>query len=400
MSWFALAGAALGAAGSIIGGSQAADAASEAAAVNAEYLNKALEFQKEQFDYAKSINQPFLDLGTAAAGQYANMLGFRRTTPTQAPTAAQGQAQATSPRANALSPAATGGAPTGQPMSDIERARIYANGGSIDASGQVGGIAPFVQRSASAGGPDRELYLDGLPTPFGHFTLAPQQGQGGQAPENALAPQQGAYEYDPALDRSRMPAFEPGAEFTNALTVSDADLRSDPSYGFRRDEALDAIGATQRARGMSLSGNALRDLGEYASGLASTEFGNIYNRKAADRSFRYGTALDSYNSTIARDADQWNRLAAATGIGQTAVSQAGQAGSNFANTSANLLAATGESNANSILAQGALKQQQFGGLSQIGGYAAGGGFNNLLGGFGGSNLFNGSGGATAPTGWF
>lgn len=60
-----------------------------------------------------------------------------------------------------------------------------------------------------------------------------------------------------------------------------AEFFASPDYNFRRTEGLRDIGGAYAARGSGRSGNALRALAEFNSGLASQEFGNRFNRLAA-----------------------------------------------------------------------------------------------------------------------
>jgi hypothetical protein len=53
-----------------------------------------------------------------------------------------------------------------------------------------------------------------------------------------------------------------------------------PDYQFRRDEGTRDIGSSFAARGGAASGNAMRALSEFNSGLASSEYGNWFQRRA------------------------------------------------------------------------------------------------------------------------
>lgn len=79
-------------------------------------------------------------------------------------------------------------------------------------------------------------------------------------------------------------------------------LNSDPSYQWRLAQGEQALERSAAARGGLLSGRAAKDLTGYAQGMASTEYGNIYNR-----------------------------LANIAGLGQSTGSQIGQLGANYAN---------------------------------------------------------------------
>lgn len=81
-----------------------------------------------------------------------------------------------------------------------------------------------------------------------------------------------------------------------------------PDYQFRLDQGEQALERGAAARGMNLSGATLKDLGEYSQGLASTEYGNWYNRLAGQQGLGANVAgqqagvdmgtADRYASTV------------------------------------------------------------------------------------------------------
>lgn len=95
-----------------------------------------------------------------------------------------------------------------------------------------------------------------------------------------------------------------------------------PDYNFRREEGMRGIENSFAARGGAASGNALRALAEFNSGLASGEFGNYFNRQAS-----------------------------LAGIGQTAVGQSGSAGMQTGANIGNALIAGGNARASGIVGQ-------------------------------------------------
>ena len=104
------------------------------------------------------------------------------------------------------------------------------------------------------------------------------------------------------------------------------DFQADPSYEFRRNEGMRGIERSASARGMQLSGATLRALNRYNSDLASQEYGNAYNRDAANKERKY------------------NMLAGVAGTGQAATNTSAALGANSAANQASLL--TGAANAN------------------------------------------------------
>lgn len=107
--------------------------------------------------------------------------------------------------------------------------------------------------------------------------------------------------------------------------------QNDPGYQARLKLGTDALERSAAARGSVLTGGTAKALDTYAQDYASNEYGNVYNRALQD----YTTKYNAYNTD---QANQFNRLAALSGVGQTAANQlasSGQAASN--NISSNLL---------------------------------------------------------------
>lgn len=97
-------------------------------------------------------------------------------------------------------------------------------------------------------------------------------------------------------------------------------FEADPGYQFRQDEGNKAIERAAAARGLRMSGGAMKDMARFNQGLASQEYGNW-----------------------------WNRLAGMSGVGQTATSQQIQAGQNYANAFGNNTMAAGNARASGYL---------------------------------------------------
>lgn len=101
------------------------------------------------------------------------------------------------------------------------------------------------------------------------------------------------------------------ADFQRDFTSS--DFSQDPGYAFRMAEGQKALERSAAARGGLQSGAAMKAIGRYGQDYASNEYQNSYNRFNSDRDRRF------------------NRLSSIAGIGQTANSQIGAAGQNYAN---------------------------------------------------------------------
>lgn len=118
---------------------------------------------------------------------------------------------------------------------------------------------------------------------------------------------------------------QPGQPAQPPATAPDySNFFASPDYNFRRTEGTRGIENSFAARGGAASGNALRALTEFSSGLAAGEFGNYFNRQAS-----------------------------LAGIGQTGTAQSAAAGANSAANVGNALLAGGDARASGILGQGA-----------------------------------------------
>lgn len=194
-----------------------------------------------------------------------------------------------------------------------------------------------------------------------------------------------------------------GGEYTQMPTLD--QLQMDPSYAFREQQGMKALQQSAAARGGLLSGSTLKGIQNYGQGLASTEYGNAYNRFMANR------------EAVARG------LGALAGGGMTAAGGMGNLASNlsgvYTGTAQNMAqnyqglgqalgqgyANIGAANASSYMAPTNLLASALGQGAQLAAMYAGGGFG---GGAGAAKAATGggmrfpianAGGGFTPTGW-
>lgn len=153
------------------------------------------------------------------------------------------------------------------------------------------------------------------------------EGQGSKdaARAQAQASAAGIAENRRQYDQTRtdmMPWLEAGRGALGQLQDPGANFTASPDYEFRRGEGMRGIENSFAARGGAASGNALRALTDFNSGLAGGEFGNW-----------------------------WNRQAGLAGVGQTASQNLGSLGANNSANIANLLGAQGDARASGIMGQ-------------------------------------------------
>ena len=122
----------------------------------------------------------------------------------------------------------------------------------------------------------------------------------------------------------------------------------DPSMAFRQRLGTQATERLANVGGGAISGNTMRALADYGQNLASTEYGNAFNRFQTERGNIYNT------------------LANIAGMGQSAVNTGVNTGQNFAASQTGLI--TGQAAANAAGTVGAANAYS-GALGNIGNYA-------------------------------
>lgn len=103
---------------------------------------------------------------------------------------------------------------------------------------------------------------------------------------------------------------------------------TDPSYQWRYDQGLEAVNRTKASQGLLNSGNQLAALTEYGQGMASTEYGNEYQRLAQLSGANIGSPATA--GQIQYGQDQSNQAATTAALG-TVGNAAGSYFSNWMN---------------------------------------------------------------------
>ena len=163
--------------------------------------------------------------------------------------------------------------------------------------------------------------------------------------------------------------IQPGGNLLRPFQMS--DYTADPGYNFRLSEGIKALDRSAAKRGNLLSGGALKGITRYGQDMASNEYANAYNRFNQDQ------------------ANQFNRLASVSGLGQTTAQQIGAQGANVAQSIGNTQQGMGNARASGYV----------GSANALGGGLAGA-YNNYQGNQMLNRLFpgggSGGGGYTAP----
>lgn len=179
-----------------------------------------------------------------------------------------------------------------------------------------------------------------------------QQAQQYAQTRNDLAPYRGAGEAGANMLMARLPYLSSG------FTPDQQTLETTPGYQWNLSQGTKATQSAAAARGLGVSGAALKGAATYATGLADNTLKTQYD-------------IDQGNKTNA-----YNKLSDATKIGASAAGATGMFGANSANQQTNLLTGAGNAGAAGIMAGGNAAAQMYGGVG------------NALSGFGGLLNYN------------
>lgn len=100
--------------------------------------------------------------------------------------------------------------------------------------------------------------------------------------------------------------------------------QNDPGFQARLKLGTDAIQKSAAARGSVVTGGTAKALDTYGQDYASNEYGNVYNRALST----FDTNYNQYNTD---QTNQFNRLAAISGSGQTTATNLANQGQNASN---------------------------------------------------------------------
>lgn len=341
--------------GAASAGSAQANAATNAAQLQAQEQQNSLNEQARQFNINQQNMAPWLRTGTQSLGALSNLLGLG-TPP------GGGGTPGTPGMAPGMAPSALGGgfgAPTAAAGPNTLRPQPHALGAGpgITKAGMPGAISGM---PGAAPGANPALGAAGGQYPLG--------GGGG---------------FGSLLQGFTQPFVAPTA----------AQAAQTPGYQFQLQQGQQAIQNSAAAQGGLLSGNTLQALDQYSQGLASSNYQQVYNNAIQ----QYQQA---YNIFQGNQTNEFNRLAALSGVGQTAANTLGQLGQASAQNIANINANAGAQIGSSLQNAGAARASGYAGIAN----AVTGGIGNasqylmlqnLLGG-GGGGFGGGGGGAGVP----
>ncbi len=118
------------------------------------------------------------------------------------------------------------------------------------------------------------------------------------------------------------------AEQNLPLNMTQAQLEATPGYQFTRDQGLKATQSAAAARGLGVSGAALKGAATYATGLADSTYTNRFNEAQT----RYSDIFNLNTGQQTNLQNQFNRLSGVASLGESAAAQTGALGTAAAKT--------------------------------------------------------------------
>lgn len=206
---------------SVAGSAIQAGAASKAARAQKDAANRQIDVQKEMYDQTVNRLAPWVSSGMTANQAAGSMLGLN-----------------------------------GAPM--------------------IGGTAPTISTVTTPGSPGRSGNSGG----FGIGTSA--QDRQGRFTHTAATPATTSY----TVNGQNFDTMEAAQAYANANKTGGTawSFQNSPAYQFNMQQGLDAVQASQAAKGGLYSGAAMEALQKTGSGIASNEFWNQYNALAGQSS--------------------------------------------------------------------------------------------------------------------
>lgn len=134
------------------------------------------------------------------------------------------------------------------------------------------------------------------------------------------------------------------------------DARNTPGYQFMQDQGQRAIQNSAASSGGLLSTGTQKSLLGFSQGLADSTYSETYNRS-------FNEYLQGYNQFQNNQTNEFNRLAAASGMGQTTATTLGSLGQQNASTIGNIYMQGGAQQGSDIMAAGNARASGYAGMA-------------------------------------
>jgi hypothetical protein len=123
--------------------------------------------------------------------------------------------------------------------------------------------------------------------------------------------------------------------------MTQAQLEQTPGYQFQMSQGLKALQSANAARGLGVSGAALKGAAQFATGLANSN----YQQQFANAQTRFSDVSGLSPLQQGQLTGQYQRLQGTAALGESAAAQTGSTGATLASQAGNALIAGGQANA-------------------------------------------------------
>jgi len=124
-------------------------------------------------------------------------------------------------------------------------------------------------------------------------------------------------------------------------TMTQSQLEATPGYQFQLGQGLQSTQSAAAARGLGVSGAALKGAATYATGLANSN----YQQQFANQQQKYADYLNLNTGQQTNVQNQYTRLSGTATLGENAAATTGQQGTQAASTGGNYLNQAGQATA-------------------------------------------------------
>jgi hypothetical protein len=198
-------------------------------------------------------------------------------------------------------------------------------------SAAIGAGASMMASNKAASSADKASALDAQRYAQIRSDLAPYNvaGQGVLGPLNALAmsgPTGGGPDYVDLAYKNYLPG-----------TMTQAQLEQTPGYQFTLGQGLKAVQSARAAKGLGVSGAALKGAAQFATGLADQTYKDQFNIQ--QQRFADVTSLSPLQQNQINN--QYSRLSGIATLGENAAAQTGTQGTQLAQLQGNALQQAG-----------------------------------------------------------
>ena len=148
--------------------------------------------------------------------------------------------------------------------------------------------------------------------------------------------------------------------------MTQADLEATPGYQFTLSQGLKAVQNSASARGLGVSGAAMKGAADYATGLSNQTYAQRFANQQSlfgNQQTRFGNIQTQFTDDQGMRQNAFNRLSGVTGIGQTSAAQTGVIGNQAANQAGGFLTSGASAAGAGLIAGGNAGAGAFNGIS-------------------------------------